>query len=255
MAARIAGGFVLSLVLLVVGTAPALAICDPHRPGYFEGARFSGVICGTDATCSPNIIGVPTDFEATIAGYTPYVDFAHSGSVSAWPMLADKYCASAYLQGGNLELWHPWSEIFWEAGGCGYGDPGPHEYNPGSGCCGGAHHIKIQWAFGTFPGGTFSVIVDVTTIATGTTDWTPNRAESAVETHSQDDQNYGGYQAPQFIVNFTTCDFYSGTNHCYVPGGMETSPTFTGNTPAWMQQGFYNSSHNDFYMYDTACTN
>jgi hypothetical protein len=249
------------IVGLLLSTPSAWAICDPGRQkNYFTGSRFDGVLCGGDSACYN--FGVPTDAELTIPGYTPFVDFGGGGTSASWAMTPDQQL-SHFIQVGNVELWHPVSEPFYEA----EWDPnhinGPHEIYPNPGPA-GAHHLKVQYSgcgAGACPpqgyGGYFTLIMDVTGIINGAwLPWGPPRqTQNMVEVKALDDQDYGGYSAHQQFSQMTECDWINNANFCYRQSQFQSAKSYNASrSQPWLQFAFNDVSHSDFQVWDTDCS-
>jgi hypothetical protein len=115
-------GFLMAFSLI---TAQAtMAACEPPRTGGYFMSHFSGGVSYSRG-------GPLTDAEVTIPYYTPWVDFAVGGSVSAWPMLQKSGCPLGLVQVGQGEIFHAYTHNFVEVEQC-YYDPltynGPVEY-------------------------------------------------------------------------------------------------------------------------------
>lgn len=206
----------------VVAAVSAVAQCDPYAttgnpqrlsdPGFSYSPLFSGGINWGRA-------GVPTDSEATITYYTPFVDSRVHGGDAAWTMLASgSECSTGFVQAG---VFHPYygpsfSQIFYEWEDCNttFGGQAWPQGGPVT------HHFKAQHS-GSNPGVVTAYMDNIQMFANQTISWRPNSVQNFSETHSPDDQNYGGVNTQQSFTNMIQCDgsgCYGNASFCLVTG-------------------------------------
>jgi hypothetical protein len=193
--------------------------------------------------------GPLTDAEVTIPYYTPWVDFAVGGSVSAWPMLQKSGCPLGLVQVGQGEIFHAYTHNFVEVEQC-YYDPltynGPVEYvSP----IGQTHHYRVQHHGVS----TVAAYIDVTLALANTgVNWVPDQVYVASETHAVRDQNYGAVLNKQQFSEFTQCDStrcYSNAAFCLFAGNLPDP--CSGPTARWLALDPNGSP--GWKTYDTDC--
>jgi hypothetical protein len=245
----------LALTVLVVGIPDAFATCHPPRSLYgspttapygahpmFDGLYDDGY---------PNV----TTAAATEPAYVPYVDFTYDGADSIWPMLAGDNCEYGLAQVGQYEG-HPINtgaspndRVFYEVENCNsYLDGGPIVYT-GSGA-NETHTFTVNHSASS---GGVALLVDGTTIASATVNWTADQAQYAGETHQEDDQMFGGASNHELVSNVNMC-VYGTSYSCFNPlvvGGWS-------NVPASQTESYFgkavDTTNGRYATWDTACS-
>lgn len=253
--------FVVASTLIAWLAGPAGAACDPYRiNGSFTNPLFAGEFGGLPA--GDTFVG---DAATTISFNTPYVDFvgADDAAVYEWPMIHRQNCGKyGFAQVGFAEN----SEVggqtafFSEEETC-TGNPyhGPMII-PGN-PYGVAHSFEVQHNNGC----AWNVRIDGVVQRSGNDcTWNGNQVQFFSETHSQDDQNYGGYNsnAQQHFTQIRGCYGHAGAaQDCSTPDpdyDYNSQYKYAYNYQAqenvyvnWMD--LYQSNWDNFAVWDAGC--
>jgi len=226
---------------LLMRTETAWAICNPGRGVYCNNANedwcdHSAFTGGYSGQWNVSV----TTAQATISAYTPYVDFAHGGSVSAWPMIVQTACGGGFAQAGQGEIFHAHLDSFYEYANCNtvYA---PVEYDTTN----AAHLYVVNHAVNS---GAIALYIDNVEVFATTTDWLSDEGQYFGETHAADDQMYGAVTVPGQFTGMTEC-INNGHYVCFNP---VTNNDWVGyNDPSgWY---FYNNASNELNIGDNYC--
>jgi len=230
----------------VLGSADsAFALCSPGRPRGVVGSHYQG---GVQAA-SVQLAGTTIDY------YIPYVDQSSGSSSSAWQMLWTSACfdqnTGSYIlaQAGFVQM---------------TGDSQDYVFTE-SGTCAGGLDVVLEFPSKPRVTSRFNVYshsspkeVDMyqgsTLLQSRIVDWTANEIAVAAETHSQDDQGYGGTTTPRLFGQLQYQDRSGGFHNdslLLTPNNVSSNNDSGLPWWSWLKMTLGSDS---FYTYDSACT-
>ncbi len=230
---------------LVATSGPAFAICNPGRGVYGQGAH--SVFDGGYVDSTPYLVTTAQD---TISYYQPYVDFAHGGSVSAWPMIAQAACGpGGFAQAGQGEIWDGTVDSFYETSNCALGG-GPVLWKAST----GANTYTVDQSTN---GGSFAIYINGTEVWIGHLNVAGDTGEYFGETHALDDQTYGAVYRDATFTSLDQCEWIPQYQayQCYNPLSGNVGPWVTQVQQPYQAPTYMGADFSSGYMriWDDAC--